>query len=103
MRGRNGAQGASGDDGRGPTAARVCLLAWAGAVTALGCEPIIDVEGAFFPGWLLCLLLGVFGAVAARYLFVWLRIERYVEPGWLIYTALATLLALASWMLLFHS
>ncbi len=68
-----------------------------------GCDPVIDIEGAYFPAWLLCVIVGIVLAVLARYVFVWLKVERHMGPLPLVYSCLALLLALVTWMVFFHT
>jgi hypothetical protein len=82
----------------------VQLAALASAVAALpGCDPVIDIEGAYFPAWLLCVIVGIVLAVLSRYVFVWLKIERHMGPLPLVYSCLALFLALVTWMVFFHT
>ncbi len=64
-------------------------------------DPLIDLEGAFFPAWMLCLLIGIVAAVALRLLFARLGLEPHLGPLPLIYTCLALLLAMSTWLLFF--
>jgi YtcA-like protein len=68
-----------------------------------GCDPIIEIQGTFFPAWLLCMIVGVALTVALRPLFVRLGIEPFLGPLPLIYTSLAVLLTLGAWLLLFRT
>ena len=67
------------------------------------CNPLLNVEGSFFPAWMLCLLVGVALAVAARSLFVRLRLDPYLGPPTLIYPSLALLLSVLTWLVLYRS
>ena len=73
------------------------------AVLAAGCDPVIEIQGTSVPAWLLCMIVGVVLAVALRPLFVRLGIEPYLGPLPLIYTSLAVLLTLATWLLFFRT
>jgi hypothetical protein len=84
--------------GRGPTRA----LAIAAALAASGCDPVFDIEGAFFPSWMISLLAGVVLTVVLRLLFLRVGIEPYLGPLPLIYTCLALLLTMSAWVLFFH-
>jgi len=68
-----------------------------------GCDPIIDLQGTFFPAWLLCMVAGVVLTVVLRPLFVRLRLEPYLGPLPLIYTSLAVLLTLGTWLVFFRT
>jgi hypothetical protein len=79
------------------------LLAGAAAGVLAGCDPIIEIQGTFFPAWLLCMIVGVVLTVALRPLFVRLGIEPYLGPLPLVYTSLAVLLTLGTWLLFFRT
>lgn len=66
-----------------------------------GCDPVIDLEGAYFPAWLLCVIVGIALAAVLRYLFLWLKIEQHMGPLPLIYSCLALLMALVTWIIFF--
>jgi len=68
-----------------------------------GCDPVIEIQGTFFPAWLLCMIVGVVLTVALRPLFVRLGIEPFLGPLPLIYTSLAVLLTLGAWLLFFRT
>jgi hypothetical protein len=71
------------------------------ALLAGGCEPIIDIEGSFFPAWMLCIAAGVVLAIAGRRLLAALGLEPYLGPLVLVYPSLALLLTLVVWLALF--
>jgi len=67
-----------------------------------GCNPLLNVEGSFFPAWMLCLVAGVALTVAARSLFLLLRLEPHLGPPVLIYPSLALLLSVLGWLVLYR-
>ncbi len=67
------------------------------------CDPILNVQGSFFPAWMLCIVLGVALTVAARYLFVLLGLEPHLGPPMLIYPSLGLLLTVLTWIALYRS
>jgi len=71
------------------------------AVLLSGCDPVYDIEGAFFPSWMVCLLAGIGGAVGLRLVFVRTGLEPYLGPLPLIYTCLTLLVAMTTWVLFF--
>jgi YtcA family len=68
-----------------------------------GCDPILNIGGTFFPGWMVAILIGSALTVAIRYIFVFTRLEPHVGPLALIYTSLGVLLSVVSWLLLYRS
>jgi hypothetical protein len=72
------------------------------AIALAGCDPVMDIEGAFFPSWMVSLLVGVLLTVALRLAFARIGLEPYIGPPPLIYTCLALLLTMATWVMFFH-
>jgi len=71
--------------------------------TIPGCDPVFDLEGAFFPAWMLCLAIGIALTALARLLLARIGIEPYLGPLPLIYTCLAVLLTMATWVFFFRT
>jgi YtcA family len=67
-----------------------------------GCDPVINVAGANFPAWLLCLLVGAAMAGILRLLLIFARLDPYLGPVPIIYTSLAVMLALIVWIIFFN-
>ena|GEM_PF-278605 len=70
---------------------------------AAGCDPILNIGGTFFPGWMAAILIGSALTVAIRYVFVFTGLEPHVGPLALIYTSLGVLLSVVSWLILYRS
>src|SRR5215813_440864 len=68
-----------------------------------GCDPILNIGGTFFPGWMVAILIGSALTVAIRYVFVFTGLEPHVGPLALIYTSLGVLLSVVSWLILYRS
>jgi len=68
-----------------------------------GCDPSINFYGSFFPAWIWCLTIGVVLAVALRFLFAALRLERNLGPLILVYLCLVLLLSCVAWLVLFKN
>jgi YtcA family len=79
-----------------PVVAGVVLM-----LTAAGCDPVVNVAGAEFPGWLLCAAGGAGLAALCHPLLVAAGLERELYPLPLFYGALITLFALSGWIILF--
>jgi hypothetical protein len=82
------------------TAARGPILAAALVVPRY--DPLFDLEGAFFPSWMLCLLVGIAGAVILRLLFARVGLEPYLGPLAVVYPCLALLVGMSVWLLFFR-
>jgi hypothetical protein len=70
---------------------------------AAGCDPVVNIGGTFFPGWMVAILIGSALTVAIRYVFVFTGLEPHVGPLALIYMSLGVLLSLVSWLILYRS
>jgi hypothetical protein len=80
---------------RQPAAARSALQVVAVALLG-GCDPVFDIEGAFFPSWMLCLRAALLRPLLARS-----GLEAHLGPLPLIYSCLALLLSFAAWLTFF--
>lgn len=76
--------------------------ATAAILLGAGCDPILNVEGSFFPAWMVSMVIGVALTVTVRYLFVVARLEPHLGPPLLIYTSLGLLLTLVVWLVLYR-
>jgi len=70
---------------------------------AAGCDPVVNIGGTFFPGWMVAILIGSALTAAIRYVFVFTGLERHVGPLALIYASLGVLLSVVSWLILYRS
>jgi len=70
-----------------------------------GCRgaPSINVLGSFFPGWMLCMGLGLIGALVFRQVFIRTNIESHLVVRPLVYLCLWGLITLSSWLLFFRN
>jgi hypothetical protein len=73
------------------------------ATSLTGCDPVFDLEGAFFPSWMLCLLIGIVLTALLRPLLARVGLEAYFGPPALIYSCLALLISFATWLTFFHT
>jgi hypothetical protein len=74
-------------------------VAVVGCAALAGCatrSPAIPILGAYFPAWMLCMLVGVVLATLVRVVFGLARID--LRPGPVVYPALAVAFALATWL-----
>ena len=71
------------------------------AVGLSGCDPVLNIAGAHFPAWLVCMLAGALGAALLWLLFLAVRIEAYLWPRPLVYASLSVLLACIMYLLCF--
>ena len=69
-----------------------------------GCRgiPSINLCGTFFAAWMLCVAIGIIGALVLRRVFVRMDIEPHLGPLPLVYFCLWVLLTLTSWLFFFR-
>lgn len=70
---------------------------------AVGCAPVLNVQGSFFPAWMVCLLLGVVLTVAVRQLLVAANLEPYLGPPLLVWPSLGLLMTMLTWLVLYRT
>ncbi len=70
-----------------------------------GCRgtPSINVLGSFFPGWMLCMAIGVVGSLLLRLVFIKTNIDAHLPMRTLVYVCLWVLITLLSWLLFFRN
>jgi hypothetical protein len=73
-----------------------------GVMSCEGCSraPSFDIVGSFFPSWLVCIFVGLLLTVAARWLFLRLRVV--IALPVLTYPSLTALFTFALWLALFR-
>jgi hypothetical protein len=70
-----------------------------------GCRgaPSINLLGSFFPGWMLCMVLGIAGAFMVREVCIRMNIEPHLQPRVPVYLCLWGLVTLLAGLLFFRS
>ena len=66
--------------------------------TSFCCGPVINLWGAYWPAWVLCLVGGILLA-----LFSWIRLEPHLGPLVLVYPMLVVAYACGMWLLLYRA
>ena len=70
-----------------------------GLLTGCSRAPTFDIVGSFFPAWLVCLFLGIFLTVFARWLLLRLKVVMILPI--LAYPSLAALFTFLLWLIFF--
>jgi len=73
------------------------------SLLAAGCDPIVSIEGSYFPAWLVCMAVGIAVTALLRQLFVATRIEPHLGPLLLIYPSLWIAATLVLWLALYRT
>lgn len=70
-----------------------------------GCRgaPSINLVGSFFPGWMLCMGLGVIGTLLLRQVFIKTNLDEHLPLRGVVYFCLWVFITLISWLLFFRS
>ena len=66
-----------------------------------GCDPIIDLGGAFFPGWLVAVLGGLFGMIIIRQIFCWIGVEEHLSFRGAAYLGVFVMITVSLWYAFF--
>jgi urea transporter len=76
----------------------------AASAALCGCErvPSINLLGAFFPSWMLCVVVGIVLTLVGRRALTAAGLEPWIGPRGLVYPALALSFTLATWVIFFH-
>ena len=81
---------------------RVSLLAVLGGLLFLpGCSCIQEIGGAYFPAWLLSILIGWVLTAIVRFIFVKIGIDGWLKPRSIGYPALGVFFTLLIYLLFF--
>jgi hypothetical protein len=69
-----------------------------------GCEraPSINLLGAYFPSWMLCVAIGIALTLLARWVLVAAGVDASLGPRGLVYPAFALALSLVAWLIFFR-
>lgn len=68
-----------------------------------GCDPILNIQGAFFPAWILCLAAGLVVTGIAHRLLVVSELQAHVGPLPLVYPSIALLSTNLFWLAFFRT
>jgi hypothetical protein len=81
-----------------------CAQAAVLCLTLSGCEraPSINLLGAFFPSWMLCVAIGIALTLVARWVLVAAGVDASLGPRGVVYPAIALAFSLVAWLILFR-
>jgi hypothetical protein len=68
-----------------------------------GCDPVLNVQGSFFPSWIVCMAVGVALTVVLRQLFAALRLEAHLGPLLLVYPSVWLLVTMLTWLVFYRT
>jgi hypothetical protein len=79
----------------------VTALAVVAMLTMTGCDPQLNIAGAYFPAWLISMIGGLLVFWMVHLLFLRIRIIPFLVPIPLVYAALLISLICGTWLLFF--
>ena len=68
-----------------------------------GCDPILDIGGAYFPSWILVLIGGLFTTLAARWGLDRTGIEPHLGPRGLVYLSMFIVFSILYWLIFYQT
>jgi hypothetical protein len=80
----------------------VVCCALAGVLTG-GCDPIVNIQGSFFPSWIISMTVGGVVTAVLRQLFAILRLEPHLGPMLLVYPSLWVLTTMLVWLVFYRT
>lgn len=83
--------------------APVTLVAGAAIALLAGCDPILSIDGAFFPAWLLCLIVAGGLLAIIRFLVRRAGIEPFIGPKLTVYFCVYLSCTLGLWLGFFRT
>ena len=86
-----------------PTLLRGCAVAASFALCGCARVPSVNVLGAFFPSWMLCILVGIALTLVVHRALGAAGLEPWIGPRGLVYPVLALAFALATWVAFFRA
>jgi hypothetical protein len=72
-------------------------------LVAAGCDPIVNIQGSFFPSWIVCMVVGGVLTALLRQLFVFARLEPHLGPLLLVYPSLWVLATMLTWLAFYRT
>ena len=73
------------------------------AIIKLTHDPLLNVGGAYFPGWLLCIIVGILGTWLTNILAERLHLSRIFHPPGLMIPFIFAAIALWTWIFYFSA
>ena len=84
--------------GTGCSTLRVAAASLLAALSCAGCDPIFEIDGAFFPAWLVCMVLAVGPLLLVRWAMRKWAVEEHARPVPLTYVGVYVASVLLLWL-----
>jgi len=69
------------------------------ALLLAACDPLLTIQGSFWPPWIVCIFAGMALTAVASLIFSSLRLDPYLGHPLIIYPSLWALLTFTTWLL----
>ncbi len=63
------------------------------------CDPLLTIQGSFWPPWIVCIVSGMVLTTALSLIFTATRIDPYLGHPLIVYTSLWALLTFSTWLI----
>jgi hypothetical protein len=73
------------------------------AVFLTACDPMLSIQGSFWPAWIICILAGLAASMVLMWQLVRYRLAPYLGPPLLIAPSLWALCTFAIWLLFYST
>jgi len=73
------------------------------AVFLTACDPMLSIQGSFWPAWIICILAGLAASMVLMWQLVRHRLAPYLGPPLLIAPSLWALCTFAIWLLFYST
>jgi hypothetical protein len=73
------------------------------AVFLTACDPMLSIEGSFWPAWIICILAGLAASMVLMWQLVRHRLAPYLGPPLLIVPSLWALCTFVIWLLFYST
>jgi len=73
------------------------------AVFLTACDPMLSIEGSFWPAWIICILAGLAASMVLMWQMVRKRLAQYLGPPLLIVPSLWALCTFVIWLLFYST
>lgn len=83
------------------------LSHWRWSLTSLlalplsGCDPLVSLQGSFWPPWIIVMVAALPLTVMAQVFFKWLGLSESLQPTIVVYPALWALITFIAWLVAF--
>lgn len=67
-----------------------------------GCDPLVSLQGSFWPPWIIVMVIALPLTLMAQAFFKWLGLADSLQPAIVVYPALWALITFLAWLIAFQ-